>query len=51
LAKALRSAADGFAAEVANLVHCLKEARQPDGTRLECWPKSAHWIFRSTTVN
>src|ERR1700691_6256683 len=33
-----------------HLVHCLKEARQPDGTRLECWLKSAHWTFRSTTV-
>ena len=34
-----------------HLVHCLNEARGPDDTRLECWLKSAHWIFRSTTVN
>jgi hypothetical protein len=46
LAMDLRSAADGFAAEVATLSICLKEARLPDGTRLECWLKSAHWIFR-----
>jgi hypothetical protein len=34
-----------------HLVYGLNEARQPDGIRLHCWQKSAHWIFRSTTVN
>jgi hypothetical protein len=34
-----------------HLVHCLNEARQPDGTRLDGWLGSTHWVFRSTTVN